>query len=119
MAETGQTGKMRLILMGMSWKGKIVGTAALIKLLMGATMNWKWAVWVKPWVCMPVECFWNMMTAHIIIKQAQIRGIGVATVHEVRYIAPIPNAFGHRLMRLVSVLESLLGEMCWCRCLTR
>ena len=29
------------------------------------------------------DMFWNAMTAHIIIKQAQIRGVGVATVHEV------------------------------------
>ena len=34
-------------------------------------------------MCMPADMFWNAMTAHIVVKQAQIRGIGVATVHEV------------------------------------
>ena len=84
---------MRLILMGFSWKGKIVITAAVLKFFMGITMSWRWAVWIKPWVAMPVECFWNMMTAHIIIKQAQIRGIGVATVHEVRFGGSVSHSF--------------------------
>ena len=83
MAETDQTNKARLILMGFSWKGKIVVTASLLKFLVGTMVPWQWAVWIKPWMCMPADMFWNAMTAHIVVKQAQIRGIGVATVHEV------------------------------------
>ena len=69
--------------MGFSWKGKIVVTASLLKFLVGTMVPWQWAVWIKPWMCMPADMFWNAMTAHIVVKQAQIRGIGVATVHEV------------------------------------
>ena len=78
LAETGTTGKFRLILMGLSWKGKILVTGVLMKFVWGVVFPWEGAVWFKPWLSMPADMFWNGMTAHIIMKQAQIRGVGVA-----------------------------------------
>eukprot|EP01047_Picozoa_sp_COSAG01_P033950 COSAG01_NODE_2524_length_7505_cov_29.604915_5_plen_835_part_00 len=83
LAETGATGKARLVMMGLSWKGKIVITGIVGKFIYGIIYPWESAVWIKPWISMPADMFWNCMTAHIIMKQAQIRGVGVATVHEV------------------------------------
>ena len=83
MAEVGESGKWRIILVGLSWKGKIVLTAAIAKFVCGLFMPWQWAVWFKPWLSMPSDMFWNAMTAHIVMKQAQIRGVGIATAHEV------------------------------------
>lgn len=83
LAETGTTGKIRVVMMGLSWKGKIVVTGVVAKFIYGIIFPWESAVWIKPWLSMPADIFWNCMTAHIIMKQAQIRGVGVATVHEV------------------------------------
>ena len=83
MGEVNESGRWRIVLVGLSWKGKIVLTAATMKFILGCIMPWHTAVWIKPWLSMPSDLFWNGMTAHIVIGQAQIRGVGVATAHEV------------------------------------
>lgn len=82
-AEVGEATRWRIALVITLWKGKIALTAAIMKFIYGCIFPWHTAVWVKPWLSMPSDMFWNAMTAHIVISQAQIRGVGVATAHEV------------------------------------
>jgi hypothetical protein len=81
-AEVGEATRWRLALVIFLWKGKIVLCAAVMKFIWGCVFPWHTAVWVKPWLSMPSDMFWNAMTAHIVITQAQIRGVGVAVAHE-------------------------------------
>lgn len=77
-AEVGEATRWRIALVIFLWKGKIVLCAAVMKFIWGCVFPWHTAVWVKPWLSMPSDMFWNAMTAHIVISQAQIRGVGIA-----------------------------------------
>lgn len=81
-AEVGEATRWRIALVIFLWKGKIVLCAAVMKFIWGCVFPWHTAVWVKPWLSMPSDMFWNAMTAHIVITQAQIRGVGFAVAHE-------------------------------------
>jgi hypothetical protein len=82
-SDLGPPGRGRKILAGLMWKGKIVVSGLGLKFLLGVMFPWESMIWVKPWMVMPADMFWCAIAAHVVIKQAQIRGVGVATVHEV------------------------------------
>lgn len=119
-SDLGPPGKGRKILAGFMWKGKIVLTGVGIKTVLGIIFPWESMFWVKPWMSMPADMFWCAITAHVVIKQAQIRGIGVATVHEVfnevMSMSGIPQAemrdiFKLQLTRAIGVAIVKHGHM--------
>jgi hypothetical protein len=118
-SDLGPPGRGRKILSGLMWKGKIILTGVLIKTVIGMIFPWESMLWVKPWMSMPADMFWCGITAHVVIQQAQIRGIGVATVHEVfnevmddfAPLAEMRDIFKIQVLRAIGVSIAKHGHM--------
>lgn len=66
------------------YKLKCVGTAAVIKFIVTNTTSVEFSTYAKPWLGTVIATIlWDALIAHVIIKQAQLRGIGVYTSVEV------------------------------------
>lgn len=105
-AEVGKAGRWRIAMVILLWKGKIVLCAAVMKFIWGCVFPWHTAVWVKPWLSMPSDMFWNAMTAHIVISQATIRGVGVAAAHECFNEIMAAGAFKETTMSEIHKLQT-------------
>lgn len=81
--ETTGSGRIRIAFMMLLYRGKIVLTGTILKLIVAAIWSRPWHVWIKPWMVLPATCFWDSLVASSIMDQAKMRGIGVSTSVEV------------------------------------
>lgn len=76
--------KVLLLVRLLMYKLKCVGTAAVLKFIVSKTTTVEFATFAKPWLgTVLATTFWDGLIAHVIINQAQVRGIGVYTSIEV------------------------------------
>ena len=76
--------KLLLLARLLMYKLKCVGTAAVIKQIVSRTTSVEFSTYAKPWLgTVLATVFWDGLIAHVIINQAQLRGIGVYTSVEV------------------------------------
>ena len=72
------TGDGKKFLLLLVYKGKVVLTGALLKMLISSTCPAHFAYWAKPWLGIVLATVgWDAFTAYSILIQARIKGIGV------------------------------------------
>jgi adenylate kinase family enzyme/Ca2+-binding EF-hand superfamily protein len=79
-AESSAAGNLRTAIAMALYKGKIVVHGALHKFILGQTTSPSFYMWAKPWLgTVLCSALWDSLVAHVIINQAEVRGIGVYT----------------------------------------
>jgi hypothetical protein len=78
--ETSSSNKMRIVVMLLMYKLKVVGTGAVIKAINKRVTPLWFSLFANPWAgTVGGTVFWDALIAHVIVHQAEIRGIGVYT----------------------------------------
>lgn len=75
--------RKNLLLIGMLYKGKIIVTNLLIKMVLRQTLGAQVFGWSILWVAIPVEIFWNSVVIHRVIREARLRLFGYALANRI------------------------------------
>ena len=76
--------KMQDVFAVAMYKGKVVLTGTVIKKIVAALSPASFSIWAKPWMGTVGAAFlWDTLICHVIMRQAELRGVGICTSIEV------------------------------------
>lgn len=82
--ERDEPGVIRAALIALWFKGKVIITGIALKALTAKLVSYDLATFLKPFAgTMAATALWDAMTCHCIMKDAELRAIGVTTSVEV------------------------------------
>lgn len=108
--ESGQGGACMVAVFTLVYKAKIVLTGFLMKIAIKRVLGRGGAKYALPWAAVPATAAWDAMVSHLVIVEAKLRGVGVATsvemFQEILYdldtsLADESDAFKMQLVRAV------------------
>ena len=75
-------GYLMIVIAGLLYKAKIALTGFLIKVAIKRFASRGGAKFGLAWAAVPATCIWNAMVAHVIMREAKLRALGVAAAVE-------------------------------------